>query len=371
MTKSVNLDNVETGEMPTHPLFKNLLLISPPKFNNLTVISYYGRRRKNNGYYQYYWLCECDCDEKNIKITSSQSLIEGTTKSCGCERLKNLKNRCITHGMSDSREYCIWKHIIQRCYNENCPEYKNYGGRGIVMCDEWKVSFANFFDDMGECPPDKWSIDRIDVNGNYLKTNCRWADFIEQNNNTRTNKYLEYNGKRLTYAQWAREIGVNEVTIRNRISYGWTIEEILSKPKNGQNIEYNGESHTLIEWAKILDINVNNLYYRIKRGWTIFETLSTPIRKPTDKRKKRLTVKKVNSKPFNQKLPKFNGWSFTISEWAKRLGVTYSIINHRLKKGWSLEKTLTTSPCRADELFPLVGQTSDATNSGQEYPNPN
>ena len=110
--------------------------------------------------------------------------------------------------------------MIERCINPNNGSFKNYGGRGITVCERWRSGFANFLADMGEKPPGL-SIDRIDNDKGYCKENCRWATLIEQNNNQRSNVQITVNGKTKTLAEWGRALGVHRATIRCRLKRGW------------------------------------------------------------------------------------------------------------------------------------------------------
>lgn len=166
------------------------------------------------------WTCKCTCG--TIRLVPTQALKSGNTTSCGCYRIERITK----HGMSYSRVYRIWDGMLQRCTNSNHTEYANYGGRGISVCDSWK-DFMVFLADMGESP-EGLSLDRIDVNGNYEPSNCKWSTSVEQANNKRTNKILEYNGEKLTLSQWAKKLSINYSTLSNRISTGWTIEKALT-----------------------------------------------------------------------------------------------------------------------------------------------
>lgn len=134
----------------------------------------------------------------------------------------------IRHNMSKLPEYKVWKSMRRRCTNPKDAGYRRYGGRGITVCERWN-DFANFIADMGP-RPEGTSIDRIDNNGNYEPSNCRWADRFTQANNNRRNKWLEVNGVRKTYSQWANEIGKESWFIRDRLHQGLSAEDAVRAP---------------------------------------------------------------------------------------------------------------------------------------------
>ena len=135
-----------------------------------------------------------------------------------------------THGLGGTRIEAIWHGIKQRCLNPNNHAYKYYGGRGIKICDRWRDNLSNFLDDMGH-PAEGMTIDRIDNNGNYEPSNCRWASRANQMSNRRVNRFLEFDGKRQTAMQWATELGIPHQTIYQRINLGWPVEKILLPEK--------------------------------------------------------------------------------------------------------------------------------------------
>lgn len=141
-------------------------------FNFLTVIKL--AYRKNN---RIYWTCRCSCGK--LTIVSGSNLQTGAVKSCGHIFTKSIQNANSTHGLSKSRTYSIWSGVIKRCTNRNAHAYHRYGGRGITVSKRW-LKFENFLQDMGQCPSEKLSLDRINPNRGYYKNNCRWADGFTQ-----------------------------------------------------------------------------------------------------------------------------------------------------------------------------------------------
>lgn len=179
---------------------------------------------------------ECSCG--TVTITQVKKVNSGHTKSCGCLQSEITTKRSTKHGEATrkykSPEYVVFQGMIQRCTDSNCPKYKNYGGRGITICDRWREpsgqGFLNFLADMGRRPPECTSIDRKNNDGDYCPENCRWATSEEQGNNTRKNRYLESNGVRQTLAQWGRQLGCNPQVIASRISRGWSVHEAVTIP---------------------------------------------------------------------------------------------------------------------------------------------
>lgn len=153
------------------------------RFGRLLVID----RAGSNKYGRAMWLCLCECGNKSVK--QGKLLLNGHCKSCGCGEYENRVNNCTSHKLSNTRLYNIWCAMKQRCYYSKHKDYHNYGGRGIVVCDEWKNDFKSFYDwSVTHGYLDNLSIDRIDVNGNYEPKNCRWATSQEQRLNQRPRK---------------------------------------------------------------------------------------------------------------------------------------------------------------------------------------
>jgi hypothetical protein len=147
--------------------------------------------------------------------------------SCGCLR-KAGSHR--THNLSDTRLYRIWGNIKSRCYNTNIRQYKDYGARGITVCNEWLNSFEVFYEwAMANGYSEELTIDRIDVNGNYEPSNCRWITMKEQSKNRTDNHHLTHNGETKTIAEWSEITGIHRATIESRLKAGLTIEQALTK----------------------------------------------------------------------------------------------------------------------------------------------
>lgn len=135
-----------------------------------------------------------------------------------------------THGMTNTKTFQVWRHMRQRCRLPTIKGFKNYGGRGIAVCDRWQ-NFENFLVDMGERPPGM-QLDRIDNELGYFPENCRWATPLQNANNRRSSRFIEVNGQRQTLSQWAAQLGVTRDVVRNRLLMGWTEEAAVTKPLN-------------------------------------------------------------------------------------------------------------------------------------------
>lgn len=172
------------------------------------------------------WLCRCECGNE-IEV-SYNNLLSGNTKSCGCWHEKHLDTR--------GRLYKCWQGLKSRCECEKNHNYSNYGKRGISICEEWRNSYLSFREwALSSGYKDNLTIDRIDVEGNYEPSNCRWANMETQQNNKRVNIYVEYNDERLTLRQIAKRYsepkGISYKTLWYRYSIAkWDIEKCINTP---------------------------------------------------------------------------------------------------------------------------------------------
>lgn len=196
-------------------------------FGRLTVVSKIGY---DSDLRKTIWECKCSCGKtKNIPTSSLKS---GNTLSCGCLRKEIVSQISKTHGDSGKcRLYSIWHGIKNRCYNSNVKAYKNYGGRGIEMCDEWKDNYECFREwALENGYKDDLTIDRIDNDGNYCPENCKWSTRHEQCNNMRSNVLITYNGETHTATEWSKITGIKSSVLTRRKKRGWTDIECIETP---------------------------------------------------------------------------------------------------------------------------------------------
>ncbi len=196
-------------------------------FNSWTVLALAGKDKSKKKIV----LCRCVCGSLScVRITV---LFQEKSKACRrCSRIGIIIN--VTHGYCYTPEYRIWQAMKARINNPNSKFYHRYGGRGIKICDRWLESdgqgFLNFLEDMGTKPSEKHSIDRINNDGYYEPSNCRWATQVEQTNNTGRNKRLLYKGIERSISEWSRRLRCNPNTLTGRLKRGLTIEEALAIP---------------------------------------------------------------------------------------------------------------------------------------------
>nr|DAV90524.1 MAG TPA: PVL ORF-50-like family [Caudoviricetes sp.] len=182
-----------------------------------------------------------------------------------------------THNMSNTRIYRIWNDVKARCYYVGNDNYKYYGKRGITMCEEWKDSFENFYNwAINAGYNDDLTLDRIDTNGGYYPSNCRWITLTEQCRNRRNNVKYKYNGEEKTLKEWEEIYGVPSATSWARINkYGWDVAKAITYNEE-ELYEYNGKSQILSDWATELGIKYTTLRARIKAyKWPIEKAFNT------------------------------------------------------------------------------------------------
>lgn len=196
------------------------------RFGKLQVVKLHS---KGHGKIPAKWECICDCG--NIKLCVSGALQHGLNISCGC-----MQGRP-THGDWNLRVRRIWLGMISRCYNTKSISYKNYGFKGIIVCEEWK-EYANFKEWAYRSGYEEHlTLDRFPrINGNYEPSNCRWATYKDQANNKSNNRLLEMDGDTKTLQQWSDLYGVNQSRILRRLKNGWSIQEAITTPTDKNKI---------------------------------------------------------------------------------------------------------------------------------------
>jgi hypothetical protein len=252
------------------------------KFNRLLVL-----RKVDVGKSMTYYECLCDCG--NLHIANGAAVKKGNIKSCGCLQREIASKNSKTHGFSKTRLYRVWRGMITRCENPNSDYYYSYGGRGIKVCPEWRHDFLSFrkwslsngYDEnakFSEC-----TLDRIDNDGDYEPSNCRWVSMKEQSKNRRVTVFVEIESVYKPLVDLSEEFGVNYGTLRSRIARGVkTKEELLAPPKDirhttSKYITFNGVTLDQAGWARKIGITPTSLSRRLKNpNWTLEMALTTP-----------------------------------------------------------------------------------------------
>ena len=209
----------------------SLLDLTGERYGRLTAISSTGVKKGTS----MVWSFMCDCG--NQVERASGEVRRGKTHSCGCLRseLSKAKMKSFqtlgtiassTHRMTGAPEFISWDSMKQRCLNPDHKSFKDYGGRGVVICDRWIDSFDKFLADMGE-RPEGTTLDRVDTNGNYEPGNCRWATGKVQGNNKRSSRNITFMGLTRTLKQWADGAGISNKVLAYRLANGWDMKEAL------------------------------------------------------------------------------------------------------------------------------------------------
>lgn len=199
-----------------------LLDLSGRVYGRLTVLC-----REGNLYGKVGWKCKCECG--NELIVAGADLKGRNKASCGCLKRDIARLKNFSHGMTETAEYRAWCKAKSRCTVESDPSYKNYGQRGIMMCPQWLNSFENFFADMGPKPDGNYSIERLNVNGDYEPGNCVWATQLEQSRNKRNTVRVIHEGESVSLHALADRLRVPYMRLYKRIFiHGWDVERAVS-----------------------------------------------------------------------------------------------------------------------------------------------
>lgn len=191
------------------------------KYHRLIIVEFLGSDNLNRTF------CKCECDCGKIISVQFPNVINGSTKSCGCQKTdaviaRNLSN---AHPHRKTRIFRIWKRMHQRCYEINCDDYGDYGAKGVVICNEWH-EYYNFYNwAISHRYADNLSIDRIEVTGIYEPSNCRWATPLEQARNKRNNHFIDFRGHIKTLSEWCLIFKIDKSKVRYRLSKNWPLEK--------------------------------------------------------------------------------------------------------------------------------------------------
>lgn len=250
-----------------------------------------------------------------------------------------------THSMSGTPEYRAFHGMHDRCRRSKNASYDRYGGRGITVCVEWQ-SFEAFYLDMGPRPSANHSLERVNNELGYSKSNCCWATPAEQSRNKRTSHLITFNGTTQCVTDWANQFGIPPSTLMRRLKRGWSIEEALTTAAIPlRNITFNGITMSLSQWARQLNMSHTALSSRFRRGWTVEEALATTPGTPRTQ----------------DELITCNSQTMSLTDWARHLGMCRKTLQNRLDHGWSIEKTLTRPPSQQgrkdNRVLTFVGKT--------------
>jgi hypothetical protein len=196
-----------------------MLDLTNQKFGKLTALE---RLPHDGSRYGARWKCLCDCGNE---VIVPATVLKNRQRSCGCV---NTGNR--SHGLYGTAENRIWRGMKNRCSVPTLKNYHRYGGRGIRVCDRWEDSFEAFLSDMGPRPSPNHSLDRINNDGNYEPSNCRWATAKQQSSNTIRTVRVQFQGEELPLNEACLRSGISRRTVRSRLQKGWSLERALSEP---------------------------------------------------------------------------------------------------------------------------------------------
>lgn len=216
--------------IPSNPRFVDL---TERVFGRWTVVGYAGKRSGKAEF-----LCACSCGTEKVVPGGNLTLEKST--SCGCLKAELLSARQKSHGRSNQfgkdLTYSVWIGMKVRCYNKNARTYRYYGGKGVSVCERWRDGdgvrggFECFVADMGDRPSMDYTIDRIDWQGNYEPSNCRWITLAEQQRNKSNNRVVEFGGERVVLAEAIRRSGISACAVHDRLRRGWDESRALTQP---------------------------------------------------------------------------------------------------------------------------------------------
>ena len=177
------------------------------------------------------WVVRCDCGREVLMEPSElkKQSKKGIQASCGCKRRETIGRRNTKHGQSAHPLYAVWRSMLDRCSLPTHHAWRNYGGRGITVCERWK-SFPDFFADVSPTYAPGLTLDRENNEGNYEPSNCRWATRAQQTSNMRSNVWINTPKGRMTVSQAARAFGLGHTTILYRIGAGWPEDQLVTPP---------------------------------------------------------------------------------------------------------------------------------------------
>lgn len=222
------------------------------------------------------WLYRCDCGVEHESSGYSIRKVKGfTCPECTVIRVSQAS---IKHGKTETPEYKTWTDVKTRCLNPSSTGYKNYGGRGITICNRWKDSFEAFLEDMGEKPTPNHSIDRIDNDGNYEPGNCQWVTIEEQIRNRRITIKVEVNGATKTLAEWCKEYDCTFASAYYRYRQGLGGEAVFKTMATTLTLD--GLTDTISGWSKRTGIAANTISMRVNQyGWSVTRALTEGVKK--------------------------------------------------------------------------------------------
>lgn len=303
------------------------------EFGRLTVLEFSHKNERRESY----WVCQCNCKDKTIKVIKGRYLKNGNTKSCGCLRREHAlevikqNTKCSIRGISMSNKLPykkelknVWNNIKYRCNNPKDKHYEWYGEKGVRVCDEWldtRLGFFNFYNwALSNGYEEGLSIDRLEVEGNYEPDNCEWVTQETQCNNMTTNVLITIRNKTQTLAEWAKEYNLPYYTIWYRYNSGVTGKDLIKPPLINidtflnKEIEIEGIIHTSKEWSEIIGINYDNFKIRYDKG----DRGLLLIRPPK------------NNKGI---ITEVKGELLKLSQIAEKYNFTYDTIKNRYRKG--------------------------------------